>query len=72
MNSKEVIVSRKNVYIIALVLAILVALMVFVSKLSILGFGQSNNAANMNLIDGSQEKFDMLSSHGTQGNVGST
>jgi len=72
VNSKEVIISRKTVYIIALVLAILVALMMFGGKLLILGFGQSDNAANMKLVDGSPEKFDMLSSHSTQGNVGST
>ena len=72
MNSKEVVVSRKTVYTIALVIAILAALIVFGGKLSKLGFGQSDNAANMKLVDGSPEKFDMLSSHSTQGNVGST
>ena len=72
MNSKEIVVSKKTAFTIALVIAILAALMMFGGKLSILGFGQSDNATNMNLVDGSPEKFDMLSSHSTQGNVGST
>ncbi len=72
MNSKEIVVSKKTALTIALVIVILVAVIVFRAKLPILGFRQSTNAANMNLVDGSSEKFDMLSSHGTQGNVGST
>jgi len=72
MNSKELVVSKKTAYAITLVIAILVALVVFGIKLSKMGFGQSDNTANMNLVDGSPEKFDMLSSHGTQDNVGST
>jgi len=65
MNSKEIVVSKKTVYAIALLIPILVALIVFGGKLSKLGFGQSDNAATMNLVDGSPEKFDMLSGRGT-------
>ncbi len=72
MNSKEIVVSKKTVYTIALALVILVALTVFAAKLSIPGFGQARNVDSSKLVNGSLEKFAVLSSHGTKGNVGST
>ncbi len=41
-------------------------------KLSIPGFGQARNVDSSKLVNGSLEKFAVLSSHGTKGNVGST
>ncbi len=72
MNSKEIVVSKKTAYIIALLLVILVAAIAFGGKRSILGVGQSDNLATSKLAAGSPEKFAVLSSHGTQGNIGST
>ncbi len=72
MNSKEIVVSKKTVYTIALALVILVALTVFGAKLSIPGFGQARNVDSSKLVNGSLEKFAVLSSRSIQGNVGST
>ena len=72
MNSKEIVLSKRTAYLIALLLVILVAAILFGSKLSILGFGQARNVDSSNLVAGSPEKFHILASHGTQGNVGST
>jgi hypothetical protein len=72
MNSKEIVISKRAGYAISLVLVILVALLVFGGKFSILGFGNTGNVDSSKLVAGSPEKFDVLSSHGTQGNVGST
>ena len=73
MDSSEVVASKKVVYIIiALVLTILITLLVFSGKLSIPGFGKARNVDTSRLVAGSPEKFAVLSSHGTQENVGST
>ena len=72
MQSKEIVVSKKTVYIMALVFAILAALIVLGGRFSVLGFGQVPNIDSSKLVAGSPEKFDVLSSHGTRGNVGST
>ena len=72
MNFKELTVPKKVVYIIALVLAILLFLFVFGSKILLLGFGRSTDVDVSKLAAGSPEKFAVLSSRGTQGNVGST
>lgn len=72
MNTKEIVISRKTVYIIALALIILAVLLLFGGRLSIPGFGQSHKVTDTELVDGSPEKFAVLSSHGTQGGVGST
>jgi hypothetical protein len=72
MKSKEIVVSRKTAYTITLVLAILVALIVFGGNLAIPGLGPFSQADESRLVAGSPEKFAVLSSHGTQGNVGST
>ncbi len=72
MNYKEIVVSKKTAYTIVLVLAILVALIVLGGNLAIPGFGPSSQVDESKLVAGSPEKFAALSSHGTQGNVGST
>ncbi len=72
MNSKEIVISKKTVYTIALVLVALVAVIAFGGKFSILGFEQSDNVDSSKLAAGSPEKFAVLSGRGTQGNVGST
>ena len=69
MNSKEIVISKKRAYTIALVLAIVAALIVFGDNLSI---GQSSNVNESKLVAGSPEKFAVLSGRGTQGNVAST
>ena len=72
MNTKEIVISKKTVYIIALALVILASLLLFGGKLSIPGFGQSNNVSNTEMVAGSQEKFAFLSGKGSQRSVGST
>ena len=72
MNNKELVVSKKTVYTIAISLVILVALLLFGGKFSILGFGQSHNAVSIDLVAGSPEKFAFLSGKGSQRSVGST
>ena len=72
MNSTEIVISKKLVYAIALVLVILVAVLLFAGKISIFGFGHSNNVSSTNLVAGSQEKFAFLSGKGSQRSVGST
>ncbi len=72
MNSKGLISSRKVLYIIALVLAVLVGFLVLGGKLSILGIRQPRSLDVSRLVAGSSEKFVVLSSHSTDGNVGST
>ena len=72
MNSTEIVISKKLVYALTIGLVILVAVLLFGGKLSIPGFGQSNNVSNINLIAGSQEKFAFLSGNGSQRSVGST
>jgi hypothetical protein len=72
MNPREVVVSKKMAFIVALVFAMLVALLVFGGKLSIPGFGQSQKLDSSKLAAGSPEKFAALSNHGTEDNVGST
>jgi len=72
MNSKEIVVSKKTVFAIALVLVALVAVIVYGGKVSILGFGKSDRVDSSKLVAGSSEKIALLSGHGTQGNVGST
>jgi hypothetical protein len=72
MKSNEIVISKKTVYTIAVVVAILTALVVFGGKFSILGVGQASDVDATKLIAGSPEKFAVLSSHGTQGSVGST
>jgi hypothetical protein len=57
MNSKEIVVSKKTVYAIALVLVALVAVIVYGGKFSILGFGKSDRVDSSNLVAGSSEKF---------------
>lgn len=72
MKSKEIVISKKTVYTIAVLLAIFTALIVFGGKFSVLGIGQASDVDASKLAAGSPEKFAVLSSHGTQGNVGST
>ena len=72
MNTREIVISKKTVYIIVLALVILVAVLLFAEKISIFGFGQSNNVSSANLAAGSQEKFAFLSGQGSQRSVGST
>ena len=72
MNTREIVISKKTVYTIALALVILVAVLLFAGKISIFGFGHSNNVSSINLITGSQEKFAFLSGKGSQRSVGST
>ncbi len=72
MNTKEIVISKKTVYIIALALVILASLLLFGGKLSIPGFRKSNNVSSTNLVAGSQEKFAFLSGQGSQRSVGST
>ena len=72
MNTKEIVISKKTVYMIALAVVILTALILFGEKLSILGFGQSKNVPSTELAAGSQEKFAFLSGQGSQRSVGST
>ena len=72
MNSTEIVISRKLVYAVITGLLILVALLLFGEKLSIPGFGQSDNASSTELAAGSQEKFAFLSGQGSQRSVGST
>ena len=72
MNTREIVISKKTVYTIALTLVILVAVLLFAGKISIFGFGHSNNVSSTNLVAGSQEKFAFLSGKGSQRSVGST
>ena len=72
MNSTEIVISKKLVYALTIGLVILVAVLLFGGKLSIPGFGQSNNVSSTNLVAGSQEKFAFLSGQGSQRSVGST
>jgi hypothetical protein len=72
MNSKEIHISKKIVYTIALALVLLVATLLFGGKLSTLGFGQSDKPVSTNLVPGSPEKFAFLSGKGSQRSVGST
>ena len=72
MNSTEIVISKKLVYALTIGLVILVAVLLFGGKLSIPGFGQSNNVSSTNLVAGSQEKFACLSGQGEQRSVGST
>ena len=70
MNAKEFVISKKTVYITALTLVILAVFLLFGGKLSIPSF--SHKVTDTELVDGSSEKFAVLSSHGAQGGVGST
>lgn len=72
MNTKEMNVSKNPIYTIVLALVILIAVLLFVGKLSILGFGQSDEAVGNDLVSGSPEKFAFLSGKGSQRSVGST
>jgi hypothetical protein len=72
MNTKEMVISKKTVYTIGLGLVLLVAVLLFGGKLSVLGFGQSDGAVSTNLVAGSPEKFAFLSGKGGQRSIGST
>ncbi|MCI0556636.1 MAG: hypothetical protein L0287_37325 [Anaerolineae bacterium] len=79
MNQNEITVSRKLVYVIAIGLVALIALLLSVGKFPAFDFGRSNNetANNANvdtpqLVTGSQEKFAYLSGQGQPRSVGST
>ena len=72
MNSTEIVISKKLVYTVTIGLVILVAALLLAAKISIFGFGQSNNVSSTNLVAGSQEKFAYLSGQGEQRSVGST
>lgn len=72
MDTKEIGISKKTIYTIALAFVILIALLLFGGKLSVHGFGSSDKAVSNDLIAGSPEKFAFLSGKGSQRSVGST
>ena len=72
MNSTEIVISKKLVYALTIGLVILVAVLLFAGKISLFGFGKSNNVSSAKLVTGSQEKFAFLSGQGSQRSVGST
>jgi hypothetical protein len=72
MNTKEIGISKKAFYTIGLGLVLLVAILLLGGKLSVPGFGQSDEAVSKDLVAGSQEKFAFLSGKGSQRSVGST
>jgi hypothetical protein len=72
MNSTEIVMSKKLVYIIAIGLVLLTAFLAFGGRLSILGSRQPDHTSGADLVAGSQEKFAFLSGQGSQRSVGST
>jgi len=72
MNSTEIVISKKLVYVVTIGLVFLAVILVFGGRLSIPGFQQTNNVSSANLVAGSREKFAFLSGQGSQRSVGST
>ena len=72
MDKNQIVVPRKQIYAVAIMLGVLIALYFVGGGLSLLRFSRSQNTKGVELVAGSQEKFAFLSGQGEQRSVGST